>query len=81
MIGAAFPAVLAGARQGVSRALEAIYRDLAPSVLGYLRGLGAREPEDLTSDVFVGVVRGLGRFVGDERAFRSWVFAGSQGEP
>jgi RNA polymerase sigma factor (sigma-70 family) len=75
VIGAAFPAVLAGAREGGARALEAIYRDLAPAVLGYVRGLGAREPEDLTSEVFVGVVRGLGRFVGDERAFRSWVFA------
>jgi RNA polymerase sigma-70 factor, ECF subfamily len=67
--------VLADARRGVPRALEAIYRDLAPAVLGYLRGQGAREPEDQTSEVFVGVVRGLGRFVGDERAFRSWVFA------
>jgi RNA polymerase sigma-70 factor, ECF subfamily len=75
VIGAAFPAVLAGAREGAPRALEAIYRDLAPAVLGYLRGLGAREPEDVTSEVFVGVVRGLPRFVGDERAFRSWVFA------
>jgi RNA polymerase sigma factor (sigma-70 family) len=75
VIGAAFPAVLAGAREGVPWALEAIYRDLAPAVLGYVRGLRAREPEDITSEVFVGVVRGLRRFVGDERAFRSWVFA------
>lgn len=75
MIGPGFPAVLADAREGAARAMEAIYRDLAPAVLGYLRGQGAREPEDLASEVFVGLVRGLGRFVGDERAFRSWVFA------
>jgi RNA polymerase sigma-70 factor, ECF subfamily len=75
VIGPGFAAVLADARRGVPRALEAIYRELAPAVLGYLRGQGAREPEDQTSEVFVGVVRGLGRFVGDERAFRSWVFA------
>ena len=39
--------------------LATIYRDLAPAVLGYLRGSGAAEPEDLLGDVFVAVVRGL----------------------
>jgi RNA polymerase sigma-70 factor (ECF subfamily) len=75
VIGHAFPAVLDAARAGQRSALEAIYRDLAPAVLGYLRGQGAAEHEDLASEVFVGVVRGLPRFDGDERAFRSWVFS------
>ena len=74
MIGEGFDAVVAAARAGDEGALEVIYRDLAPAVLGYLRAQGAREPEDLASEVFVGVVRGLGRFQGEERAFRSWVF-------
>ena len=39
--------------------LEGLYRDLAPAVLGYLRGSGAAEPEDLLGDVFVAVIRGL----------------------
>jgi RNA polymerase sigma factor (sigma-70 family) len=56
-------------------ALEALYRDLAPAVLGYLRAQGARDPEDLVSDTFVGVVRGLRRFRGDQHGFRSWVFS------
>jgi len=35
---------------------------------------GASEPEDLTSEVFLAVLRNLGSFDGDEAAFRSWVF-------
>lgn len=34
----------------------------------------AREPEDLTSEVFLGVFRGLAKFEGTEQKFRSWVF-------
>lgn len=74
-LGASFWELLQGARAGIPSAFEAIYRDLAPAVLGYLRGQGAAEPEDLTSEVFVGIVRSLERFAGDERAFRAWVFA------
>lgn len=74
MIGEGFKAVLTSAKAGDHATLEIIYRDLAPQVLGYLRAQGAHEPEDVASDVFVGLVRGLPRFRGDERAFRSWVF-------
>lgn len=73
-LGAAFPETLRDARRGRPHALSALYRDLAPAVLGYLRGQGAAEPEDLASEVFVGMVRGLARFRGEEQAFRSWVF-------
>jgi RNA polymerase sigma factor (sigma-70 family) len=75
VIGDAFASVLGAARDGAPWALEAIYRDLAPAVIGYLRGQRAYEPEDLTSEVFVGVVRGLRGFRGNERSFRSWVFS------
>lgn len=34
----------------------------------------ALEPEDLASEVFIGVFRGLSRFDGSEQKFRSWVF-------
>jgi RNA polymerase sigma factor (sigma-70 family) len=54
--------------------LESIYRELAPAVLGYLRGSGAAEPEDLLGDVFVAVVRGLPKCSDDEAALRRWVF-------
>jgi RNA polymerase sigma factor (sigma-70 family) len=74
-IGDSFAELLEAARRGSERALERLYRDLAPGVVGYLRGHGSAEAEDVASDVFVAVVRGLPRFRGDERAFRSWVFA------
>jgi RNA polymerase sigma-70 factor (ECF subfamily) len=51
-----------------------VYRDLSPAVLGYLRARGAREPEDLTGEVFLQLVRDLPRFKGGERDFRAWVF-------
>jgi RNA polymerase sigma-70 factor (ECF subfamily) len=72
--GTSFPGVLAAARQGADGAWTSIYRDLAPKVLGYLRASGASDPEDLTGEVFLGVVRDIGRFEGDEAKFRSWVF-------
>jgi RNA polymerase sigma factor (sigma-70 family) len=74
-IGATFPEVLAAAQAGDERAMESLYRDLAPAVLGYLRGQRAAEPHDTVGEVFVGVIRGLAAFRGDEKGFRSWVFA------
>jgi RNA polymerase sigma factor (sigma-70 family) len=74
VIGDRFPAVLEAARAGDEAALTTIYRDLAGPVFGYLRGQGARDPEDLASEVFVGLVRGIDGFEGNEHAFRSWVF-------
>ena len=67
--------VLEAARLGEVWALEAVYQELAAPVLGYLRGQGIRDPEDAASEVFVGLVRGLERFRGDERDFRTWVFS------
>ena len=69
-----FDSVLRAARAGADWAWGRIYADLAPVVTGYLRGHGAAEPEDLTGETFLQVVRDLPRFEGDERAFRSWVF-------
>jgi RNA polymerase sigma-70 factor, ECF subfamily len=66
--------VLDAARAGAPWAFERLYTQLAPAVAGYLRMQRAREPEDLTSEVFLGVFRGLRAFHGDEPQFRSWVF-------
>jgi RNA polymerase sigma-70 factor (ECF subfamily) len=73
-IGEQFPMTLAAAQQGDRAALEAIYRDLAPGVLGYLRGRGCPDPDDVAAESFVQLVRWLERFSGDEAAFRSFVF-------
>lgn len=69
-----FDTVLVAARAGSPQALTRIYTALAPVVDGYLRLQGAYEPEDLTSEVFLAVLRNLGSFEGDESGFRSWVF-------
>jgi RNA polymerase sigma factor (sigma-70 family) len=69
-----FDAVLASARAGEARGIERIFVALSPVVEGYLRLQGSAEPEDLTSEVFVALVRNIGSFAGDEAGFRSWVF-------
>jgi RNA polymerase sigma-70 factor (ECF subfamily) len=73
-VGEEFLTVLVAAQAGGAWAFERLYRDLAPSVAGYLQVQGAVEPDDLTSEVFIGVFRGLERFSGSEPEFRSWVF-------
>jgi RNA polymerase sigma-70 factor (ECF subfamily) len=65
--------LIIAARAGAEPAWREIYGELAPVVLGYLRGRGAAEPEDVTGEVFLQVVRDLDRFDGGWRAFRAWV--------
>lgn len=72
-LGEGFPEVLQAARAGAGWAWAALYRDLSPLVVGYLRSRGAHEPEDLTGEVFLQVARDLPRFAGGEDALRSWV--------
>jgi RNA polymerase sigma-70 factor (ECF subfamily) len=72
--GLPFDDVLAAAQAGAGWAFEVLYRDLAPSVTGYLRLHGAAEPDDLASETFLGVFTGLAGFCGDEDALRAWVF-------
>jgi len=72
--GLAFDDVLAAAQAGAAWAFEVLYRDLSPSVTGYLRLHGAAEPDDLASETFIGVFTGLAGFSGDEAALRAWVF-------
>lgn len=72
--GLPFDDLLSAAQAGAAWAFEALYRDLAPSVTGYLRLHGAAEPDDLASETFVGVFTGLSGFRGDEAGLRAWVF-------
>jgi RNA polymerase sigma factor (sigma-70 family) len=69
-----FDAVLEGVRLGEAWAFDRIFQALAPVVAAYLRIQGAAEPDDLTSEVFLGVLRKVDSFEGDEAGFRSWVF-------
>ena len=71
----AFQAALAAARLGEEWAVALLWRDLHPRILRYLRvAVGDSDAEDVASDVWLEVARGLRRFGGDELAFRAWVF-------
>jgi len=52
----------------------AVYRSHAPAVLGYLRGQGVADPDDLLGEVFLQVARSLPQFRGDDDHLRRWVF-------
>jgi RNA polymerase sigma-70 factor, ECF subfamily len=74
MIGASFDAVLAAAAQGDERAFAILWRELQPGLLRYLRVVAPAACEDLASETWLEVTRGLGRFEGTEAGFRSWLF-------
>lgn len=59
---------------GDENAWSEIYADLAPGVLGYLRGSHVPDPEDTMGEAFLQVSRDVGRFEGDYSKFRAWVF-------
>lgn len=69
-----FDGVLAAARAGAPWAHERIFTHFSPVVKGYLRLRNAPDPDDLTSEVFMSVLRSIRTFVGDENRFRGWVF-------
>jgi RNA polymerase sigma-70 factor, ECF subfamily len=69
-----FEGVIAAAKTGVDWAITALYREFGPGLLRYLRAQAPAEAEDLASEVWMNVAAGLGRFDGDETAFRCWLF-------
>lgn len=70
-----FAGVLADAAAGDERAFDALYRDLHPPLLRYLRSMHWELAEDSASEAWIEVARGVATFDGPEKAFRSWVFA------
>ena len=69
-----FPTILTAAQTGAEWALAELFRDLHPRILRYLRALEPSEAEDVASEVWLDIARGLGRFDGEEQAFRAWAF-------
>ena len=51
-----------------------MYRTYAQGVLGYIRGQGVADPEDVLGEVFLNVSTSLSRFHGDDDQLRRWVF-------
>lgn len=69
-----FTEVLAAAQGGAAWAVEELYAAHQPALLRYLRARLPGSAEDLASQVWLEVARGMKRFTGDERAFRAFVF-------
>lgn len=74
MIGESFPSVLADAQSGDEAAFTAIFRDLQPALLRYLRVMAQGAAEDVAAETWVAIVKALPDFRGEEEAFRGWVF-------
>ena len=67
-------ALVDAARAGGGWAFARLWEALAPAVSGYLRARAVPDPDDVASEVFLAAFRGIGRFTGDGRDFRAWLF-------
>ena len=70
----AFGHVLASARAGDDVAFAELWRWLHPPLLRWLMVVAQIDVEDVESEVWLSISRGLTSFEGDERDFRAWVF-------
>jgi RNA polymerase sigma-70 factor, ECF subfamily len=74
VIGEDFAAVLAAAQRGDEAAFATLWHDGQPALLRYLRVIAPETAEDIASETWAQVVRGLARFRGDEQNWRAWLF-------
>src|SRR5262249_17270023 len=73
VIGAAFDATLAAAREGDEAAFTRLFRDIQPALLRYLRVLAPGAADDVAGDTWLQVVGALHSFSAGEAAFRAWL--------
>lgn len=69
-----FKSLLIAARDGATWAWQSLLDDVEPQLRAYVRRQGAEDTDDVVSETWLHVARGIHRFDGDEGAFRSWVF-------
>jgi RNA polymerase sigma-70 factor, ECF subfamily len=69
-----FDLLLDGARRGDEGCFVVLFRSVQPALLRYLTVMGGPLADDVASETWVSVVKGLDRFSGDETGWRSWVF-------
>ena len=74
VVGDDFAAVLAAAQSGSEEHFAVLWRDANPALVRYLRVLVPDAAEDIAAETWVSVVRGLPAFIGDEGAWRAWLF-------
>ena len=71
---AGFDSTLSAAQAGDEVAFAALWRWLNPPLLRWLTVVAPGNVEDVASEVWLTVTRGLASFEGDEGDFRAWVF-------
>jgi len=74
MIGADFRTVLRAARRGDEAAFATMWLEFHPPLLRYLRVLVGSAADDVASETWAAAATSIGRFQGDEAAFRAWIF-------
>src|SRR5580704_17466177 len=60
------------AQDGDEDAFRVLYRDLQPRFLRYLRVIVGDDAEDVASETWLHIARGLKEFHGDSDGFRGW---------
>src|SRR5207247_2140656 len=70
-LGDQFQGILTAAQDGGEWAVAILYRWLHPAVVSYLRARAGDEAEDLASETWIAVARGLPNFSGHRPASRS----------
>ena len=75
VIGTEFGDVLNRAQGGDSAAFACLWYDINPTLRRYLSVIAGVVHEDVVTQTWLIVGRGVARFCGDEIAWRSWVFA------
>lgn len=63
---------LSDAQAGDEDGFRALYRDVQPGLLRYLRVLVGEDAEDVASEAWLHIARGLASFRGDIDGFRGW---------
>ncbi len=69
-----FDAVIKAAASGGEWAYEILFRDYQPPLLRYLRGQAPDIADDIASETWIAVARGLRGFEGGPDDFRAWLF-------
>jgi RNA polymerase sigma-70 factor, ECF subfamily len=60
------------AADGDEDAFRVLYRDINPRILRYLRVIVGNDAEDVASETWLHIARGLRTFAGDSDGFRGW---------
>lgn len=69
-----FEALLAAARSGEPAGFSGLWRHYQPLMMRYLRVMRGPDAEDVASDTWLAVARGISAFEGGEADFRAWLF-------